>query len=253
MSIDIETGGEGLRRITLNEPDRRNPIAHHSRAELCAALGEAATDDNVCAVVLTGAGGNFSAGGDIRDQGERSLGAHRERFAVIADMVTRMARFPKPLVAAVEGWAAGGGFALALACPTVVASREARFIAGFTKIALMPDMGLLSTLPARICPARARNLLLSNRIVEAPEALELGIVDALAEPGEAARMAGEMALKEAEGAALPRQFILDWFARDLAAALEYEATLQPMLLDSDDAAEGRAAFAEKRRPVFRGR
>ena len=121
MSIDIETDSDGLRTITLNEPDRRNPIAHLGRTELRAAFGDAAADESVRAVVLTGAGGNFSAGGDIRDQGERSLGAHRERFAVIADMVTRMAGFPKPLVAAVEGWAAGGGFALALACPAVVA------------------------------------------------------------------------------------------------------------------------------------
>lgn len=204
------------------------------------------------AVVLTGAGGHFSAGGDIRDQGQRSPGAHRERFAVIADMVTRMARFPKPLVAAVEGWAAGGGFALAMACPMVVASREARFTAAFTKIGLMPDMGLFATLPARIGPAKTRRLLLDNRVIDAPEAQDLGITDALAEPGEAARLAGELALKEAETAPLARQFILDWFARDLAQALDYEATLQPTLINSADAAEGRAAFAEKRRPQFRG-
>lgn len=253
MSIDIETNGDGLRVITLNEPERRNPIGHEKRLALRAALGDAAEDAAVRAVVLTGAGGHFSAGGDIRDQGERSLGAHRERFAVIADMVTRMARFPKPLVGAVEGWAAGGGFALAMACPMVVASREARFVAAFTKIALMPDMGLLSTLPARIGAARARRLLIDNRVVEAPEALDLGIADTLADPGDAVRLAGELALREADGAPMPRQFILDWFARDLAEALEYEATLQPVMLDSADAAEGRAAFAEKRRPKFRGR
>ncbi|WP_375262995.1 enoyl-CoA hydratase/isomerase family protein [Palleronia sp.] len=252
MSIDIATSAEGLRTITLNEPERRNPIGHDRRLALRAALGDAATDEAVRAVVLTGAGGHFSAGGDIRDQGERSIGAHRERFAVISDMVTRMARFPKPLVAAIEGWAAGGGFALALACPMVVASREARFVAAFTKIALMPDMGLLSTLPARIGPAKTRRLLLNNRVVEAPEALELGIADELAEPGGAARLAGDLALQEADAAPLPRQFILDWFARDLNDALDYEATLQPALLNSADAAEGRAAFAEKRRPQFRG-
>jgi enoyl-CoA hydratase/carnithine racemase len=252
MSIEIKDQGEGLRVITLNEPERRNPISHAKRLELLAALSDAASDDTVRAVVLTGAGGCFSAGGDIRDQGKRSLAAHRERFAVIGDVVTRLARFPKPLVAAIEGWAAGGGFALAMACPVIVASREARFVASFTKIALMPDMGLFSTLPARIGPARARRLILTNRVVNAPEALAMGMVDELAEAGDAAHLAGRLALEEAQGPALPRQFVLDWFSRDLAAALEYEQALQPILLDSADAAEGRAAFAEKRPPRFRG-
>ncbi|XDA97913.1 enoyl-CoA hydratase/isomerase family protein [Sulfitobacter sp. LCG007] len=252
MTIETRKDEDGLLVITLNEPGRRNPVGHAARQALVAALSEASSDDAVRAVVLTGAGGHFSAGGDIRDQGERSLGAHRERFAVIADMVSRMVRFPKPLVAAVEGWAAGGGFALALACPTVVAARDARFVASFTRIALMPDLGLLSTLPARIGPARARRLILSNRVVGAEEAETLGIVDALAEPGDALAAASALALEEAAGPALARQFILDWFARDLSAALEYEQALQPMLLNSADAAEGRAAFAEKRPPRFRG-
>ncbi|MEO1910175.1 MAG: enoyl-CoA hydratase/isomerase family protein [Paracoccus sp. (in: a-proteobacteria)] len=252
MTIDSQRDEDGLLVITLNEPNRRNPVGHAVRLALAKALSEAAADDTVHAVVLTGAGGHFSAGGDIRDQGQRSLGAHRERFAVIGDVVTRMARFPKPLVAAVEGWAAGGGFALALACPLVVASREARFVASFTRIALMPDMGLLSTLPARIGAAKARRFILGNRVVAAPEAESLGIVDELAEPGEALRMASALALQEAQGPAMARQVILDWFARDLAAALEYEQALQPMLLNSADAAEGRAAFAEKRTPQFRG-
>ena len=252
MSIETQKGEDGLVVITLNEPDRRNPIGHAARQALGEALSAAATDDAVRAVVLTGAGGHFSAGGDIRDQGQRSLGAHRERFAVIGDVVTRMARFPKPLVAAVEGWAAGGGFALALACPLVVASRDAKFVASFTKIALMPDLGLLSTLPARIGAAKARRLILSNRVVAAPEAETLGIVDELADAGKALRVASTLALQEAQGPAMARQAILDWFARDLAAALEYEQAMQPILLNSADAAEGRAAFAEKRPPQFRG-
>jgi enoyl-CoA hydratase/carnithine racemase len=113
-------------------------------------------------------------------------------------------------------------------------------------------MGLLATLPARIGAARTRRLLLTNRVVEAPEALDLGMVDELADAGDVVRIAGLRALEEADGASLPRQFIVDWFARDVAEALEYEQSLQPMLLNSADAAEGRAAFAEKRRPRFRG-
>jgi len=252
MTIETEHRDGGLLVITLNEPERRNPVGHARRKALVAQLSEAEADDAVRAVILTGAGGHFSAGGDIRDQGERSVPQHRERFAVIKDMITRMVRFSKPLVAGVEGWAAGGGLALALACPTVVASREARFVASFTKIGVIPDMGLLATLPARIGAARARRFLLSNPVVDAPEALDLGIVDELVAPGDAVRSAAALALEEAEGAPLPRRFIVDWFARDVAAALDYEQALQPMLLNSADAAEGRAAFAEKRPPRFRG-
>lgn len=252
MSIEVDLQDGGLCVITLNEPERRNPIGHAKREALVAALSQAEADNAVRAVVLTGAGGHFSAGGDIRDQKERSISQHRERFGLIKDLVLRMSRFSKPLVAGVEGWAAGGGFALALACPTIVASREARFVASFTKIGLIPDMGLLATLPARIGAARTRRLLLTNRVVEAPEALDSGMVDELADAGDVVRVAGLRAMEEAEGASLPRQFIVDWFARDVAEALEYEQSLQPMLLNSADAAEGRAAFAEKRRPRFRG-
>lgn len=252
MSIETRRQADGLLLITLNDPGRRNPIGHPVRQQLTAALSEAEGDDSVTAVVLTGAGGNFSAGGDIRDQRERSIAAHRDRFATIKDMVGRITRFSKPLVAAVDGWAAGGGFALALACPTVVASDRARFTASFTRIGLIPDMGLLATLPARIGPARARHLILDNRRVDADEALRLGIVDHLVPADDLLAAASARALEEAATAPLARQFINDWFARDVGAALDYEQQLQSLLLNSADAAEGRAAFREKRKPQFRG-
>nr|WP_319249048.1 enoyl-CoA hydratase/isomerase family protein [uncultured Celeribacter sp.] len=252
MGIDVQNREGGVCILTLNEPERRNPVGHGTRVALVQALSQAESDPAVRAVVLTGAGGNFSAGGDIRDQRDRSISEHRDRFAVIRDLVLRMTRFSKPLVAAVEGWAAGGGFALALACPTIVASENARFVTSFTKIGLIPDMGLLATLPARIGPARTRRLLLTNRVVSAPEALALGIVDEQAQSGTALDLACKFALEEAAGAMLPRHFIVDWFARDIAEALDYEQSLQPGLINSADAAEGRAAFAEKRPPWFRG-
>lgn len=252
MTITTSRTNDGLLIVTLNEPVRRNPVGHAARLALLAQMAEAEADDTVRAVVLTGAGGHFSAGGDIRDQGERSIAAQRDRFATIRDLVLRMVRLSKPLVAAVEGWAAGGGFALALACPTIIASRQARFTASFTKIGLIPDMGLLATLPARIGPTRARQLILNNRVVEAPEGLAMGLTDELCDPGDALEMAAATARLQAETAPMPRQFIIDWFARDIAAALDYEQTIQPALLNSQDAAEGRAAFRDKRAPRFRG-
>lgn len=252
MTITTARTDEGLLIITLNEPVRRNPVGHAARLDLLAQLAMAEADDSVRGVVLTGAGGHFSAGGDIRDQGERSMAAHRDRFATIRDLVLRMVRLSKPLVAAVEGWAAGGGFALALACPTIIASRQARFTASFTRIGLIPDMGMLATLPARVGAVRARQLLLDNRVIEGPEAQAMGIADHLCDPGQALEIAVATARQQADAAPLPRQFIIDWFARDVAAALDYEQTIQPGLLNSQDAAEGRAAFRDKRAPRFRG-
>ena len=226
MPIDLETRDGGLLVISLNEPVRRNPVGHPVRQELVQILSQAERDVDVRAVVLTGKGGHFSSGGDIRDQGMCSIAQQRERFATVKDMIGRMVRFPKPLVVAVEGWAAGAGFGLA--------------------------MGLLATLPARVGPAKARRIIMSNRKITADEALASGLVDALADEGQAVEMACALALEEAEVAPLPRQYIADWFARDVDAALEYERQLQPILLNSADAAEGRSAFFEKRTPHFKG-
>lgn len=253
MSVSHALREDGVLILTLDEPERRNPLGQTVRQALAARLAEAEADDAVHAVVLTGAGGHFSAGGDIRDQAERSVAAHRARMGQVGDLIGRMVRYAKPLVAAVEGWAAGGGFAVALACPTVVAARDAQFVAGFTRIGLIPDMGLLATLPARVGPGTARRILLGNAPLGAEEANGLGIVDMVADPGGAVETAVTLALKEAAGAPLPRQFVLDYFARAVDAALDYEHGVQPILLNSSDAAEGRAAFFEKRPARFRGR
>lgn len=253
MSLLSECDAEGIVTLTLNDPARRNPLGNAVRMELSQALLDAESDKAVRGVVLTGAGGQFSAGGDIRDQRERSIAEHRARFSVVRDLVLRIVRFSKPLVGAVEGWAAGGGFSLAVACSTLVASRKAKFTASFTKIGLIPDMGLLATLPARTGPSKARQIILSNRRIEAEEALVLGIVDELAEPGSAADAARKIARAQAAEAPLPRQLVTDWFARGIDEALDFERSVQPALLNGADAAEGRAAFRAKRVPEFKGR
>lgn len=253
MTLSLDLRADGLLVVTLNAPERRNPLGHDVRLEIIRALEQAEADDAVRGVVLTGAGGNFSAGGDIRDQRPRSIAEHRARFARVREMVARMVRFSKPLVAAVEGWAAGGGFSVAMACPTIVAARGARFTASFTRIGLVPDMGLLATLPARVGAAKARHLILSNAVVGAEQAEAMGLVDVLSDPGGALEVAIGIAAAQAETAPLPRQLVLDWFAREVDAALDYERRVQPFLLNSADAAEGRAAFFEKRPARFEGR
>ena len=253
--MSLTTSNEnGVLIVTLDEPERRNPIGHPLRKRLAALLAEAETDGSVGAVVLTGAGGHFSAGGDIRDQNSVTtvIGA-RDRFVVIKELVGRMVRFPKPLVSAVEGWAAGGGLSLAIACETVVAAETARFAASFGAIGLVPDLGILATLPARVGQGRAQRILLDAARLDASEAHRLGIVDHLTGEGEALARAVEIAREAMRAAPLPRALIKDYFAADLDRALDFERQVQPFLMLSSDAVEGREAFFEKRPPAFQGK
>lgn len=242
----------GVLTVTLNEPKRRNPLGHQVRLALVAALSEAEKNPEVLAVVLTGAGGNFSTGGDIKDQGVRSLGESRERFAVVKDLIGRMTRYPKPLIAAVEGWAVGAGWSLALACDTIIAAEGAQFVAPFRKIGLIPDFGMLATLPARIGTGRARKFWQTAEPLAAKDAFQIGAIDYLADDGQALEFAQKMATEAASHAPMPRAFTNDFLARSVDEAVEYERQLQPLLLKSTDAAEGRKAFYEKRAPEFKG-
>ncbi len=253
MSGVTLTHADGLAILTLNEPERRNPVGHATRRRMAEHLSEAERDRDVRAVVLTGAGGHFSTGGDIRDQkGVSTIDEARDRFLVLKDLVGRMVRFPKPLVSAVEGWAAGGGFALALACETVVAAQTARFVSSFGKIGLIPDMGLLATLPARVGMARAQRIFLTSATIAAGEGHRLGIVDELTPEGDALATACAIARAAAETAPLPRTYVKAFLAGEVDRALEFERQIQPMLMFSADAVEGRTAFFDKRAPVFRG-
>ena len=250
----IETTRDaGVQILTITDPDRRNPIGHPVRQMLAGALADAANDANVGAVVITGAGGHFSAGGDIAEMGTATFAESRNRFAVMKDLTSSMMRFPKPLIAAVEGWAAGAGFSTALACETIVAANTARFVASFAKIGLLPDMGMLATLPARIGVGRAQQIMLNPAPVDAIRAEAIGIVDHLTDPGEALPTAVSLARTAMQAAPMPRAYIRDFLARQVDEALEYERQMQPLLGRSADSAEGRTAFLEKRTPVFKGR
>ena len=248
-----QTLDDGVLVLTMSDPSRRNPVGHKARMMLAAALAEAERNSDVGAVVLTGGGGHFSAGGDISEMGAATFSQSRDRFSLMKDLTSRMTRFPKPLIAAVEGWAAGAGFSLALACETIVASEDARFVASFAKIGLIPDMGMLATLPARVGAGRAQQMMLHPVPMNAPRAEIIGLVDHLTEPGATLDLAVSLARTAMQAAPMPRAYIRDFLAWQVDAALEYERQLQPLLGRSADAAEGRAAFLAKRTPVFTGK
>jgi 2-(1,2-epoxy-1,2-dihydrophenyl)acetyl-CoA isomerase len=242
--------------VTLNEPERRNALSIPMREALFDGLDQVMAGD-ARAVVLTGAGGNFCSGGDIKSfAAEAALVDVRDRLARLHRVVRLMLTGRKPIVAAVDGYAFGAGVSLALACDHVVAARDARFCASFNRVALMADLGLLYTLPLRVGMGKARELLMLGEIIEAPEALAIRLVDRLAEPGQALATAIERARLFAAAPPVALALTKAALARmpaPLDAVLQMEVDGQSALFQTDDHAEGRAAFLEKRNPIFKGR
>ena len=241
--------------VTLNDPDRRNALSPEMRAELLDALDPLMADGSCRCLVLTGEGPSFCAGGDLKSMRSGDPIYARHRMMVTHRLVRLLAAGPKPVVAAVEGHAFGAGLSLAALADVCIASREASFGAVFGKVGLMADLGLLWSLPQRIGAARAKRLMLNAAVVRAEEAAEMGLVDTLCAPGAALDMALDMAMNFADRAPLPIAATRSAFAQmgDLDKALALEVDLQSALMASDDHAEGRAAFFERRNPDFRGR
>jgi enoyl-CoA hydratase/carnithine racemase len=245
-----------VRVVTLNRPATRNAIDLQLRVVLAEALEAAMADDRVRAVVLTGVGGTFCSGGDVSTMRRQAPGQTRPRAQAVQRVIRAIWNGPKPVVAAVEGFAVGAGAALALACDRVVAATDSIFAVSFTGVGLAGDMGIFATLPARAGLAAARQLMLLPRRLPAAEARELGLVDSLAGPGEALARAIDDAQAIAAGPPLALAGIKAMLAAgpaDPRQVLEREVDLMARLFDTEDFAEGIAAFREHRPPVFRGR
>jgi 2-(1,2-epoxy-1,2-dihydrophenyl)acetyl-CoA isomerase len=242
--------------LTLNRPDALNALNADLRAALLAALKAAARDDGVRAVILTGAGRGFCAGADLRGgSGEREF--RRVLAAEYNPLIEAVRAHPKPVVAAVNGAAAGAGMSLALAADLVVAAEGVRFVPAFAKIGLVPDSGLARTLVRAVGRHRAFEILLGERHVHAEEAHELGLVAAVVPPDmlvETSRaLARRLASGPTRGIGLTKRLLNAAEDATLGEALGAEAALQELAGRTDDHAEGVAAFTEKRDPDFSGR
>lgn len=245
--------------ITLAAPEKLNAISLEMRQALTEALQRRYLDDECSAIVICGSNGNFSSGGDIR--GERPAPQAlartlRHKLSQLHQVIRLVMSSPKPIVSAVEGKAFGAGMSLAICCDVVVAAQTAQFCAAFGRVGLLPDAGILYTLPRRVGAARAQQMMLSARVVEAPEAQAMGLADHVVSTSELLPLACAEATRMASIAPLAFSAIKAMGTADCATledAFSQELRLQPLLAMTEDYAESRAAFAEKRKPRFRGR
>lgn len=246
----------GVAIVTMNYPQRRNAFSLKMRETLHERLYALMHKDAECrAIVLTGANATFCAGGDISEMQQRTVLEFRERNQLPLDIFKLMVSGPKPIVAAVEGFAMGAGVSLAAACDYMVTSSATRFACAFVKVGLMPDTGLYWSLAQRVGAGRARELMLSAREFNGAEAVQINFANEMVEPGQALVAALQVARKYAAMPPLATAHLKAALANGihtLDQAIETEVNLQPILRRSRDHQEAVKAFMEKRTPEFIG-
>ncbi|MCT2587448.1 enoyl-CoA hydratase-related protein [Actinophytocola gossypii] len=250
---------DGVRTLTLNRPEAFNSLTVELKEALLAALTEAGAASSVRAVVLTGAGKAFCAGQDLKEHVAALRSDDPEPFRTVAEhynpIVRALTGMPKPVIAAVNGMAAGAGASFAYACDLRVAAPSAKFLMAFATIGLTADSGASWTLPRLIGYGRAMEMMLLAKPVTAEEALSLGMVTSVAEDplGAAQELAGRMATGPTTGYGKIKETLLVGAGADLEAALACEGAGQNALGRSPDHREAVDAFVDKRKPVFTGR
>ncbi len=253
-TVTVTTPDAGIARIAIDRPDKRNAIDPDTRNEMIAVVAGALAEPAVHALVLTGEGGHFCAGGDIASMGNHDVASARIRMKDNHRLVRILMEAEKPVIAAVEGFAMGAGAGLALMCDYIVLAEGGSIGFPFFKLGLTPDYGILHTLPRRVGAAAARRIIFSAATFKGSAAHQAGLADELVPDGEAKQKALEIAL---EMAALPPHVFaltkrhLAMGPMTLDAALELEALAMSLAFTGAELKEGRAAFAEKRKPDFR--
>lgn len=246
--------------ITLNRPEKLNAFAGTMREDLLQILRNLAADSGCRVVVITGAGRAFCAGGDVEFmytlQQRGDMDAFRKLLHAGGAVVSQIVEMPKPVIASINGVAAGAGCNLALACDYRMASDQAKLGESFVRIGMHPDWGGTWLLPRLVGRSRAFEILATGRMLEAAEALQIGMIDRMVAADALGAETRRLAESLAAGPPIPLADIKRALARsatnDLRSQIDLESEHQLRAFLSADAAEGMAAFFEKRAPKFRG-
>ena len=252
---------DGVARLTLNRPDRLNSFNVDMHTEVRDVLGRVRDDADCRVLVLTGAGRGFCAGQDLSDRAVSPAGGATDLGESIElrykPLVLALRALPKPVIAAVNGVAAGAGANIALACDLVIATRSASFIQSFSKLGLVPDSGGTWTLPRLVGNARAMGLAFLGDKLSAEQAAQWGLIWRCVDDAEFAaavdQLASQLAIAPTRGLARTKEAIYGAGLRTLEQQLDVERDYQRELGFSSDYAEGVAAFMQKRTPTFTGR
>lgn len=251
---------DGVATLTLNRPESLNAFSSQMQRELAAAITQIAEDPAVRAVVLTGAGRAFCAGGDIGEMSEAAqpvpLAGRNKLHRMLTTVLMPLVRLEKPVIAAVNGAAIGAGMNLALAADITLVSDTATFSQIFVKVGLVPDTGGLYLLTRLIGLSRAKELCFTGRMFGAREALELGLVNRVVPAAELMPAALALARELANGATaaigLTKSLLNMAPTASMEQLAEFEAYALAVVLSTEDHREGIRAFQEKRKPLFRG-
>ncbi len=260
LHLRVDTTPNGVRTIVLDRADRLNAVNDALAFSVGDALADAAADDAVRVVVITGAGRAFCAGLDLAEPPALPQATRADRldpYAWVGTWVQRVVACEKPVIAAVNGPAAGAGFGLALACDIRIIAQSAKLTAGYVRRGLSPDAGVSYFLPRHVGLARASDILLSGRDVDAAEALLIGLATLVVPDDEFAGAVAGYAAQLAQGPpiaqALTKRLLVQSFDKPLDFALRDELTQIKVCFATRDVAEAISAFREKRVPAFQGR
>jgi enoyl-CoA hydratase len=255
MSIRVDVT-ESIATLTIDRPEVKNALDLATVTEVRAALTRLEADPDAGVLIITGGGESaFVSGADINDI--RARGRDDGLAAINSSLFAEIERFPRPTIAAVNGFALGGGCELALACDIRIASETAKFGQPELGLGIIPGAGATQRLPRIVGLGRAKHLILTGEIIDAKQALEIGLVSAVTPAGQLQIRARELAkkiLRQGPMAARLAKLALNASARvDLDSGLLIETLAQALCYSSADKVEGTTAFLEKRRPKFTGK